>query len=168
MPEMNQPVGGVTKTIEVTPTVSTSPAYTAEDQVGGIMTLVGAAGGKFKTATLMSLSVVDKAKQSVKLVVYLFDELPTVASSDNAALDISDAEMADKAKAKVTIDTTDYEPLSANSFADMGLSRAKAITSRTDGGNLYAVMKTTGAPTYASTSDLVLTFTFAQDQSDAR
>lgn len=161
-------IGGSTHTCEVTPVVSSGVAYTAGDQVGGLITLAGAAGNIYRTATLLDVVVIDKSKQNAALTVILFDELPTVVSADNDPIDVSDAEMADKAKATFPLAAADYTSLANNSIADRGLAYARAITSRSQNGNLYALITTSGTPTYTSTSDLVLSFTFAQDMSDAR
>lgn len=160
-----QVVQGLTHTVEVTPTVSASSAYTAEDQVGGIMTIEGACQKMNSNSSLISLIVTDKAKQSAALTVFFFDELPTVASSDNAAIDITDAEMLDKCVGHVTVAASDYQSVSGSSVACLGAAGTKApsFKSKTSGGKLYAVVKTTGTPTYGATGDLSFKFTFAQD-----
>lgn len=170
-------VFGKSVSIEVTPTVSASSAYTAEDQVGGIQTIsetitdhlkrtrvVSPAADENSVATLLTVTVHDKAKQSAALEIFFFDELPTVASSDNAAISITDAEMAGKCVGVVSIGASDYKNVAASSIACVGLSQALAMRSKTDNGVLYAVAKTTGTPTYASTTDLVFRYVFGQDQ----
>lgn len=145
-------------TIQVTPTVSTTPAYTAGDQVGGIQTLTKAAYDVNRFCELAQLTITDKGGQSAALSILLFDQLPTVASSDNAALDITDAEIAAKAIGNITIASTDYVSTASNSVACKTFSLP--IASQTNGGNLYAVVKTTGTPTYASTTDLTFKWVF--------
>lgn len=132
---------------EVVPTVSAAVAYTAEDQVGGIQTLdLGIESGK-----LVSLSVSDKGKQKAALVVFLFDELPTVASVDNGAIDVADAELDGKCIGTVAIAAADYQDVSGGSVATKtGINLLmKSLDTK-----IYAVAKTTGTPTYVSTSDL--------------
>ena len=84
--------------IVVTPTVSTTPVYTASDQIGGVMTFTGAArknGGmgyitsaSLKFATLAGLA----AGNSIWLHLWhRRTTAPTITSSDNAALQITDA-----------------------------------------------------------------------------
>lgn len=156
------------KTIEITPTVSASSAYTAEDQVGGIQTLTAACASAGRGSALMSLVVTDSGKQSAALSIFFFDELPTVASSDNAAIDITDAEMADKCIGVVTLAAASYVAVANSSVvasANINLllkSKTTAVSGATSG-NLYAVVKTTGTPTYASTSDLCFKYSFIQD-----
>lgn len=146
--------------VEVTPTIDTS-AYAAGDQLGSLMTLSTGIADDAKNMTLLSVAIVDKAKQDAAIDILLFDESPTVSSSDNAALDISDAEMVDKCCGFVEVADSKYSDLNANSVAfvgNIGLN-CKYVTD----GTLYAIMNCQGTPTYTSTSDLVLRFTFLAD-----
>lgn len=161
---MSGKISSFSNVIEVTPTVSTSPAYTAEDQVGGIQTLGNACRQQGGGATLISVAVHDKAKQSAALVLFFFDELPTVASSDNAAVDVTDAEMAGKCLGSVTVAATNYVNVSGSSMATVNSpNTALYMKSQDADGKLYVVVKTTGTPTYASTSDLTFRYSFIQD-----
>ena len=144
--------------IEVTPTISTS-AYTANDQLGGIMTLAGVSKSGGQVGVLQNVVIVDKAKQSLALDILFFDELPTVASSDNAALDITDAEVADKCLGSISIVAGDYVALNASSVATK-VTGILALRPKKDA-TIYAVAVTRGTPTYGSTSDLVFKFTFS-------
>lgn len=122
------------------------------------MTLSGAVPGPGDGAILRQISIVDKAKQAAAIIVLLFDELPTVASSNNVAIDITDAEMADKALASVSVASGDYAALANSSLATKATTTPlKAVVGET---SLYAVAFTTGTPTYGSTSDLVFRFHF--------
>jgi hypothetical protein len=144
--------------IEVTPTVSASAAYTAADQVGGLQTLSGAASAQNCVAQLLSVTVVDKAKQKAALTIFFFDESPTIASVDNGAYDLTDAQCVDKCKGYVKVAVADYQDSSSNSVACV--TSTLAMKSLTEGGTLYAVAMTTGTPTYAAVSDLVITYVF--------
>lgn len=160
---MNQ-VAGFSTSIEVTPTVSTSPAYSAEDQVGGLQTLDGAAATDRKVTTLVTIVVVDKGKQNAALAILFFDSEPTVVSVDNGAVDVSDAELASKCVGSVDVAATDYEALANASVATVKASSlGLAMKSKNSSGKLYALVKTSGTPTYASTSDLVFKYVFAKD-----
>lgn len=167
---MSQQVTSPSVVIEVTPTVSTSPAYTAEDQVGGIQTLTGACRAAGSGATLVSVVVHDSGKQSAALSIFFFDELPTVASVDNGAITITDAEMADKCIGVVSLAAASYVNVAGSSIVTgPASSTGLYMKSKTKGqsgaqaGNLYAVVKTTGTPTYASTTDLIFKYSFIQD-----
>lgn len=151
-------VSKVFKTVSVTPTVSTSPAYEASDQVGGIQTLENAmrSGG---TAILQGVTVVDAGKQNAALTIFFFKSLPTVASVDNGATTITDAELK-KSVGHITVAADDYEDVAGGSVAsvkNVNLPLASGAQ-----GHLYAVVMTTGTPTYASTTDLVFTYSFEQ------
>ena len=147
--------------IEVTPIVSAASAYTAEDQVGDIQAISGAAQGKDEPTKLMSVTVTDKSKQSAALILYFFDELPTVASVDNGAFDITDAQMADKCIGTLAIAAGDYAAL-ANSSQATVRNIQLPLFSKTASGIIYAVAKTTGTPTYGAVGDLVFKYAFEQ------
>lgn len=157
-------VSGHFKIATATPTISASAAYAANDQVGGIQTLTLPDDCAQRLYTLLSLRVVDAAAQSAGLQFLFFNSLPTVASSDNAALNISDTEML-KFVGAATITSSHYVTTSANSAASLpiastGIVMQPAQTSTA----LYVVVKTTGTPTYGSTSDLKFTYVFGVDQ----
>jgi hypothetical protein len=144
--------------VEVTPVLDTS-AYASGDQQGSLMTLTGAVPAQGEGAVLRAVSVVDKAKQSAAFKIVLFDASPTVASADNAAADVSDAEMADKCIGAVSVAAADYVALNANSVATVTTTLpVKAV----GGSSLYALMVAAGSPTYAANS-LVLRFHFTWD-----
>lgn len=143
--------------VEVTPTVSSGAAYTAADQVGGLMTLEGAGPGLGEGTILQGVVVVDKDKQKAALDLYFFDESPTVASADNEAANVTDAEMADKCIGHVAIAAADYKDLSGNSTASVR-NLGMRLKPTKGGSTLYCVAVTGGTPTYTSTSALVFKF----------
>jgi len=155
-----QEVDRIFKTIEVTPVVSASSAYQANDQVGGIQTLANATQIN-RAALLTSISVLDKAKQKKALTLFFFDRLPTVASADNDALSIIDAEML-KCRGHVVIAETDYQDVAASSVACV--KNLQLVLESGSLGSLYVVVMTTGAPTYAAVGDLVFTYAFEQGE----
>lgn len=153
---MHEPSSPAYKRVQVTPTLDTN-AYSANDRVGTVHTLTAACING-RAAKLASLSVLDKAAQGAALTLLFFDSLPTVASDDNAALDITDA-MMEKCKGHVTIGTGDYQAIAASKIAcvkNIGL-----ILESGSQGNLYVVVMTTGTPTYAADS-LVFNYSFEQ------
>ena len=100
-----------------------------------------------------------QAQQDAALVIYFFDENPTVASSDNAAIDISDAELEDKCIGQMTIAAADYDDLANASVATVpASSNGIVFRSQEAGGEIYAVVKTSGTPTYAATDDLTFKY----------
>lgn len=147
----------------VTPTVSASVAYTAGDQVGGLQTLSAIAGRKDRGITLINVSVVDKAAQSAELTILFFSSQPTLTSADNEAFSLADAEMA-KCIGSVTLPAANYVSSAANSVGTLlAADCCLALRPATTDGTLYAAVKTTGTPTYASTGDLIFNYHFMQD-----
>lgn len=154
------------RVIQVTPTNDTS-IYASGDQLGSLMQLTNAMDDSSGTGKLLSLSIHDKSSQSSVLQVFLFNDLPTVASADNAALNISDAEMAAKCIGHVSVVAADYFALSASSMAcvrniNLVLNSVRSVTNPT-GRSIWAIIRSGGTPTYASTTDLVLSFGIHQD-----
>lgn len=151
---------GIIQSRSVTPTI-TAGAYSSGYQVGGIQTLTSLGFNN----TLLSVTVADAGKQSAALTIFFFNSLPTVTSSDNTTLNISDAQMAANCIGAVLIPAANYETVSLNSFATVGVSSAGLMLRSNDPNlHLYAVIKTTGTPTYASTSDLVFRYMFGIDE----
>lgn len=145
--------------VSVTPVVSLV-AYTANDQVGGIQTIASIVRTGVGTASLESIVVLDAAKQKAALTILLFNALPTVASVDNGAVDISDAEML-KCIGHVNVAAADYVDVASSSVASV---KNIALTLKpASGTSLYAVVFTTGTPTYAAVGDLVFKYGVFQD-----
>lgn len=161
-------VKNFSKIVEVTPTISTS-AYTAADQIGGIQTLSNAvlSDPEARGGVLQTIVIVDKAKQKSAIDIFFFKELPTVASSDNAAADITDAEMASKCIGVISVVAGDYADLANNSTAsveNVGLVlRSTPNADLATANSVYAVAVSRGTPTYGSTSDLVFKYGLLQD-----
>lgn len=151
---------GKARLVTVTPTISTS-AYADGDQLGGVLTLTNAMDDIRDTGAVLSVTVIDKAKQNDPLDILIFDQSPTVASSDNAILDITDAEMADKFLGRIQVTADDYSELSACSVASVN-GIGLFIASR-GSKNLYAILQSRGTPTYTSTSDLIVKIGIVQD-----
>lgn len=141
------------KIVEVTLTTDTS-AYAPGDQIGVEKELTGACNAG-DPATLKSVTVIDKAKQKSDLDILIFDADPTNAVADNAAADISDAEMVDKAIGIVSIVAANYKDLANSSIASV----LSGMMVKPDT-NLYALVICRGTPTYIGPSDLVLKLAF--------
>lgn len=169
---------GIDDVISVVPTLDTN-AYASGDRLGSIHTITGAfrkirrsydAASPVETGYqpyhgkvyLHSVVIIDSAKQSQPIDILFFNALPTVASADNAAIDISDAEMEAKYIGGISVDE-DYISLAANSAVtkrNIGLL-VKQSTSAVDN-NIYAVPVIRGAGTYAASS-LKFLYAFMQD-----
>lgn len=158
---MGTVVDGKATLVTLTPVISTS-IYASGDQLGGINTMTAAMDMDKDTGNIMSITVIDKAKQNAAFDLLFFSELPVVASVDNAALDISDDEMTAKCLGIVRILATDYVDLAASSVNSkyvVGLF----LRSGQGANNLYCVCRAAGTPTYTSTSDLVIKIGIVQD-----
>lgn len=169
---MSLQIRKASKIIVVTPVVSTTPAYTAADQVGGLNLIPHAAHDSGGVVLLQSISVIDKAKQKAALICFFFDDLPTIASVDNGAFDLIDAQMALSCIGFVSVPSANYQDSSSNSIATVancGLllksnagNNAVPLPSTASKTSLWCVLMTSGTPTYTSTSDLVVKFGFEQ------
>lgn len=153
-------VGGSSNVPAVTPTI-TAGAYVANDIVGAIQTITDAARTSGKETILQSIVIKDLAKQDVEMVLWFFDRNPVNGTyTDNIPLDIHDTDFGFLVgKVKITAD--DYDDAADNSAAtkcNIGL-----MMTPSGGANLYCVMQTTEAPTYAGTSDLTILYGFLRD-----
>jgi DNA-binding phage protein len=152
-------VGGFTASIKDTTAVSTSPAYTAGDAVGGLRTLANAvltAG----TGVLESITVLDRANQKAALEILIFDANPTAATiTDNAAFVYSTDDL--KVLARISVGTADY--ITLNSKAVALIRGIGAVLKAASGTSLYAAVVTTGTPTFAATTDVQIIFGILQD-----
>lgn len=127
-------------------------AYGDGDTVGTPQEVTDAVLEHGGTATLQSVLLHDAAAQTVAVVLYFFDELPTV-SADNAAFSVSDAEMSDKFLGRVSITPTAAGSAgSAGQAVNVGLKlRAANVTQRSK--SVYVVAVTSGGtPTYTADS----------------
>lgn len=148
--------------IQVTPTVSTTPAYSAKDAVGGVMTFANAVRVAGGSCTLDAVQLVDKGSQQKELDLILFDRTIT-AITDNAVFDPTDTELG-YVVAVVTIGILDYRDFNDNSVAHRGGLGTPIVLNGTDlFGVLVARGSAAGLPTYTSTSDIVVTLTITQD-----
>ena len=123
--------------------VSTT-AYTANDAVGQLIKLDGAARGPIGCGAIVSVTVIDLSDQGAALALAIFDNIFT-PTADNSAMAVSDAD-AVKCIGQLPILTTDY--------TDFGGFKIATVMNQWLGyqcvdGNLYAQLLTTGTPTYA-------------------
>jgi hypothetical protein len=144
--------------LAVTPTISSSPAYTAKDAVGGLMTFSNAARASGGSIRIEAVQIVDKGQQMKDLDLVLFDRTLT-APTDNAIFAPSDAELA-TCIGVIPVLAGDYADLSTNSVATINAVGLSAVLNGTD---LFGVLVARGTPTYTSTTDIVVTLDIAQD-----
>jgi len=175
------PTTGITVCKTATPTISTSPAYSTGDQIGGIIELTNVFkdfyrafeprplgdGGSTRwagKATLKSINVTDISSQNANFDFWFFNQLPTVASSDNAALNIAGAQII-KLQHVYAFAPSAYSTTSANSAASIGgidLVINQDTAALTDSIWVVAQIKS-DAKTYTTTTALQFKFDFYID-----
>ncbi len=141
--------------IAVTPTVSTSPAYTAKDAVGGIMTFAGAARASAGAGILHAVTIVDKSQQRPDLDLILFDQTIAGTVTDNAEFDPNDTDLPNVV-ASIPMSSGTFADFHDNSVAHLGglgIPYTCAATS------LFGALVARSTPTFVATTDIVVTLT---------
>jgi hypothetical protein len=151
-------VGGYTTVIKDTTAVSTSPAYSAGDAVGGKRTISNALLTAH-TGVLESVTILDRANQKAGMTLFIFDADPSAATiTDNAAFVFSTDDV--KVIAQVNIASSDYVTTNSKAIAQktgLGIALKGGATT------LYAALVTTSTPTFAATTDVQLEYGILQD-----
>ncbi len=152
-------MGGDTDKISNTIVTTNGSAYTAEDNVGGINTITDALRVSGGTEILMDLEVWDKDDQKAALQFDYWDASPSGTYTNDAGQVIA----GDSAKwlGTVEVAATDYKTTGAvgkASLKNLGLSLKGNASA-----NIFFTIKTTGTPTYTSTSGLIVKHGLLQD-----
>lgn len=140
--------------ISQTPTVSTSPAYTAKDAVGGLLTFANAAASSGGTGTIVTAQVIDNSQQRPSLELVLFDRTFS-ASTDNAIFAPSDADLAN---AIGVIGLNAWSDFSTNSTAT---APNVGLAFKLNGTSMFGQLVTRGTPTFVATTDIIVILTIA-------
>ena len=151
-------IGGKTKTVSQTPTVTVG-AYSALDAIGGLLTFADIFNAQGGTGVLHTLIITDLAKQSAAMELWLFDRTFT-ADTDNAVFDVEDTDLPN-CIGVIPIATADWFASNDSSVAcvrNIGL-----VATAMNGATLYGQLKAVGTPTYASVSDLTIKLVALQD-----
>lgn len=152
---------GKARVVTFSPAI-TPAAYAAGDQVGVAVELPNALDASGDTGTILSCVVLDKNAQAKGLSVLLFNSQPTVASADNAAVNITDAEMAAKYLGRIVVEDADYSTTAASADATkIGIGLLVQAAAGTN--SLWALVQMKSAATYASATDLVIKLGIVQD-----
>lgn len=153
--------------VAATPTIATS-AYVAGDQVGGLLTFTSAALATGRSGQVLQAVLTSRTPTATNaLELWLFAASPTLAGSDNAAFDLTDANLeAGLLVGIITFTGTDYVT-TASGAACMGVPKTAgaAFPSFVTSGsaNLFGVLVArTVAAQYAGTTDLVVALTVNQ------
>lgn len=155
-PPAQQTVGLKQTRISQTPTVSTTPAYTAKDAVGGLLTFANAARTSGGTIIIESVAVIDNSQQMPALDLVLFDRTFS-ASTDNAAFDPTDADLANVIGVIPIASWADFNDNSVATRYGLGLA------AKLDGTSLFGQLVTRSTPTFVATTDITVIVTVIQD-----
>lgn len=148
-------VAGSGKGVKVALTVSTSPAYTAGDSIGGKITIANAVRVSGGVSILASLQILDRANQKPTGTILIYDANPAAATlTDNAPVVNSTDDL--KVIASIPVAASDYTTINSKAYANLsGLARVVQANGST---SLYASFTTTSTPTFAATTDVQLVF----------
>jgi len=138
--------------IVVTPTIAAA-GFTANDFVGGKLTLTNAvrvAAGKGK---ITGLKIVDAAKQNADLLVFIFKADLAGTYTDNAAESVTADDWLNWI-GTIEILSSDWQEMANASLVDLGF---EMLVEASAGRNLYVLIVTTGTPTFTENC-LQLTF----------
>lgn len=146
-----------------TPTISTS-AYTAGDAVGGLLTFSNVARASGGTAYIESAVLLDKDKEAAAAYeLWLFDRTFT-ATTDNAAFDPSDADLANLlgvlkfASTDGTLTST-----TATVYTWPQTTAMNPFPLVLNGTDLFGQLVTRGTPTFTTTADIVVSIVCRQN-----
>ena len=147
-------VDGVTLTQN--PTV-TAGAYSADDNVGGLLTFALAAKATGGGGVIKNVLIVDDAGQDAELELWLFDTTFT-AGTDNDAWAPTEAQLHTLITVITTADGTYYAG-GTPSVCDIEVARRYDCT----GTSLFGRLVTRGTPTYVATDDVTVRIMLLQD-----
>lgn len=153
-------VGGSSTEVTVNPTVSTSPAYSSGDNIGGKQTLSNALRVSGGTAMLVGIMLLDRSNQKPTGQIFIFNADPTSATlTDNTATAFSTDDQ--KVIAMIQIASSDW--VTVNGKAYCNLRNLGILVKATSGTTLYAAFNTTSTPTFAATTNLQIKYKFLRD-----
>lgn len=142
------------KIVTATPVI-TAGGYSALDAVGGLLEFENVASPFQPALRIQAAVIIDKAKQSPVLNLFLFDRTFT-ATADNDAFDPTDADLAN-CLGHIHWGAADYEVGSDNGVGDVSQVTLPHFIQLVDGGtSLFGQLQCEGTPTFASTSDLIV------------
>jgi hypothetical protein len=150
-------VGGKTSTTLVTPTIVTT-AYAVGNVVGGLFTFTNALQTA-QSGMLQSVRLSIKSVQTVGFKLYIFGTNPSNTTwTDHAAPAINAADV------NFLIDVIPFSSADSGlgthtTYAFDGIGKAFNAAST----SLYGILVTTGAPTFASVSDITIAINILQD-----
>lgn len=154
-------VSGNSAAVQVALTVSTSPAYSSGDSIGGKITIANAARAAGRSTTLQNMTVLDRANQSPAGTILIFNADPVNATiTDNAAFVYSTDDL--KVVARIPVAASDYVTINSKSIAGLP-NLGRVLGAPASGTSLFAAFVTTSTPTFAATTDVQVTFGLMRD-----
>ena len=151
----------LSRVISVRPTI-TPAAYSAGDAIGTSVKLSGFTRADGIAALLRNVVVTDKDDQNVAIRIILFDKKPSTEQTDNAALNIVDADLEHVVAELIVPASTD---LGGGGFQNLSPNSGNGLMLKTlQGKALWAqfVVGAAGSPTYVSADALLARFTVEQ------
>lgn len=157
-------VVGKQTTVTVTPTISATPDYSADDNLGGLMTLTDAMRVSGGSGILQSIEISDHANQGPTLGtmdILIFDSTPAGTYTDNSAFPTLGQAACAKHLGTIHIGLGDWITTGGSAFctkAGIGLG-----VTASGSANLYAAVNVKQALNMAATDDLTFRFNFLQN-----
>lgn len=148
------------KVLTSAPTVSSSPAYSTGDNVGGKITLTDVARAAMGSGLIQSVIITSRSLQTATFDVVFFNSDPSGSTfTDNAAQGLVDADLS---KIIGVAQCSTVVALAAESIHQAtGLALPFALSGGAT--TIYAAIVVRGTPTLASTSDIHLSVRILQD-----
>lgn len=156
-------VGGHSTTIIPTITVSTTPAYSSNDSVGGKWTLTSAVRVSGGSGLLSSLMLLDRGNQKPTGTILVYNADPSASTiTDNAGYSST---LADDQRviARIPVVPGDWITVNAKAYARPAFN--PEVVKAASGTSLYAsfVLNGTTLPTFVATTDFQPVFGILQD-----
>ncbi len=150
------------KVITIVPTINTN-IYADKDQLcASPMVLTEALDDMGATCIVTSVVIIDAAIQSAAIDLMFFNASPTITSTINEALAITDAEMASKFLGRISIPAASY--VSQAGASDVTVNNINLMLQGKAGSrDLYVLPISRGTPTYAAATDLTIKIGIEQD-----
>lgn len=154
--------------VMATPVITANSAYAAGNQLGGIMKLTDVVrqDGNLHLgfSELVEVTILDNNKQDAAIDIWLFNQSPTVTSSDHSAFAMTAANLQAQCIGVVSVGTaySDASVVSVSSTANLNkpvqVPRTVAFPT-----SIYAIAIIRAAATYTTTSALQFQFSFFMD-----
>jgi hypothetical protein len=153
--------------VTATPTIATS-GYVDNDQIGGLQTYTNAALASGRPGLIVGATITSRTVTALNaLELWIFEASPTLAGSDNAAFDLSDANL-EAARPTAVIDflAADYRNTVSGVWCLGSVKGGKVSEPFVTSGsaNLVGVLVATAAPAaqYGGTTDIVVALEIQQ------